>query len=755
MKTKRILAAAMCLCLCAPMTAMQTASQLTYGAEPTASQVFSIYRYQKADDHIEITAVSTMADGTIEVPSELDGLPVTVIGDHAFASTAAEEVILPDSISAIGDMAFAGSKTLHKVIIPDGIERIGNECFMNCTNLQVVRLPQSLKSIGVRAFYGCSKLMGMDIPDNVSEIGEMAFASCAWLNWIYLPDSLEVLETGVFENDPKLTKLTLPDKVELVKSRALPNTLEILVVNNNNCIIDDTNHLYNIKPDVCTIYASDSCRNIKKFASDYGFLVLNADADELSKAIEGYYDPHHDNIKGDANGDQWITVADLLSIQRYILGCGKIEFPKNADFNDDGKINVYDMVELREYLETIMSRRLLEPVYSATDLAADYNEQEVQGAEIDKDFSAAQTSFAVDVFKRSYSDAVSDDDAENLLVSPYSVMQALAMTTNGAGGDTLSQMEQALGGMPIDSLNKYLYTLRRNQPDSVNCKLKTANSIWVRDDVERVSLIPDFVQATKDYYDASLYAAPFDDTTVSDINGWVKDNTDGMIDGVIDMIPESAVMYLINAVAFDAKWECAFEKMNTHDATFTAFDGSEQTAEMMSSDMDWYIEDDNAKGFCKFYKGGRYAFAALLPDEGMSLTDYVETITPEGLTETIANRQRMYNFVGQMPKFTYDYDIIMNEQLQDMGMQDAFSDDADFSNMVEKNNVGISMVYHKAHIDVDELGTKAAAVTVVEVSETAVQDPPTVLTLNRPFVYCIYDTQTDIPVFIGSLSYVE
>ena len=755
MKTKRILAAAMCLCLCAPMTAMQPASP-AFGAEIAGSQVSGIYLYNTAGDHIEITAVSTMAEGTIEVPAEIDGLPVTVIGDHAFASTAAEEVILPDSISNIGDMAFAGSKTLHKVNIPEGVEQIGNECFLNCTNLQVVRLPQSLKSIGVRAFYGCSKLMGMTIPDSVSEIGEMAFASCAWLNWIYLPDSLEVLETGVFENDPKLTELTLPDNVTLVKSRALPNTLEILVVNNNNCTIDDTNHLYNIKPDVCTIYASSSNENIRKFASDYGFFVIDADAEGLGETLGGYYDPYFmGDLKGDANGDNKITVADMLSIQRYVLGCGGLKSPKNADFNDDGKVNVYDIIELREFLESIMAHNIPAPVYTAIDLAADYSEQEVQGAEIDKAFSAAQTSFAVDVFKRSYSDAVSDNDAENLLVSPYSVMQALSMTANGAGGDTLSQMEQALGGMPIGSLNKYLYTLRKNQPDTVNCKLKTANSIWVRDDVERVSLVPGFVQNTKDYYDASLYAAPFDDTTVSDINSWVNDNTDGMIDGVIDMIPESAVMYLINAVAFDAKWENPFEKMNTHDATFTAFDGSEQTAKMMSSDMDWYIEDDHAKGFCKFYKGGRYAFAALLPEEGMSLTDYVKTITPEGLTKTIANRQQKDNFVGQMPKFTYDYDIIMNEQLQDMGMQDAFSDAADFSNMVEKNNVGISMVYHKTHIDVDELGTKAAAVTVVEVSETAVQDPPTVLTLDRPFVYCIYDTQTDIPVFIGSLSYVE
>lgn len=450
---------------------------------------------------------------------------------------------------------------------------------------------------------------------------------------------------------------------------------------------------------------------------------------------------------GDVNDDGAISIADLVMFGKWLLGKGEMTAPEAADMNGDRKTDVFDFILLRRrFVETLPE----EVLFRVTDLCSGMEAKKVEGLEPDKEFSLSQTGVALDLLRHTA------DGSSNVLISPYSVVQALAMTANGAKGDTLSEMENVLGGMPIDKLNKYLYTQRTSQPDSEDCKLLTANSIWTRNAPSRIKVNADFLQTNMDYYDADFYVAPFDEFTVKAVNKWVEKNTDGMIKKLTDKLDPENVMLLINAITFDAKWQRPYTKDNViEDADFTAADGSAQKADYLVSTESYFLKDENATGIMKPYKGGKYAFAALLPDKDVSLGDYIEGLTPERLGKVLSNPDTSGAYT-MIPKFSYDYSNELKEILTDMEMGAAFSDAADFSGMNDVDNpLFISSVMHKTFIQLDEEGTRAAAVTEVVMSDKAMLRAENEVVLNRPFLYCIVDTETNIPVFIGTLTSIK
>lgn len=380
----------------------------------------------------------------------------------------------------------------------------------------------------------------------------------------------------------------------------------------------------------------------------------------------------------------------------------------------------------------------------AADLTASITPQKQTAAEPTEEFCAGQTAFALKLMQETLK-----NKQNNVLISPYSVMQALAMTANGAKNDTLSEMEQVLGGQKIADLNSALLGLRNSQPNSETCKLLTANSVWMRD-TEHLTVQPEFLQKTADYYGAEAYKAPFDENTCNAINDWVNVHTDRMIPKVLNEINPQSMLYLINAVTFDAKWADKYTN-EPRDREFTALGGQKQTAQMMYSTEKTYLSDEYATGFMKQYEGGRYAFAALLPDEGMSVNDYIATLTPESLRTTLCNPKHCEVNAG-LPKFSYDFGDELSDQLKSMGMQKAFLPSADFSGMADDLYIG--EVIHKTHIEVDTKGTKAAAVTVVEMrnNDAMIADETKTVVLDRPFLYMIVDTETCLPIFLGTLT---
>lgn len=342
---------------------------------------------------------------------------------------------------------------------------------------------------------------------------------------------------------------------------------------------------------------------------------------------------------------------------------------------------------------------------------------------------------------------------ENVLISPLSVILAMYMTANGAAGETKEQMMEVLGA----DLNEYLYAYQTGLPQGDKYKLNIANGIWFKD-VESLQVKENFLTANQNYFNAALYKAPFNETTCREINHWVKENTDGMIDSVLDSIPASAVLYLINALSFDAEWQNIYKESSVfNNRTFTKEDGTKQKFTIMYSEESTYLEDEKATGFVKYYKDKKYAFVALLPKEGVTVAEYVESMDAESYRKLLANAKTTQVNAG-IPKFETEYSTLLNDVLVQMGIEDAFDPAvADLSSMATsaEGNLYINRVIHKTFISVDERGTKAGAVTAVEVDcESEVMESYTVR-LDRPFVYMLIDCETNQPFFIGTLMDVE
>ena len=363
--------------------------------------------------------------------------------------------------------------------------------------------------------------------------------------------------------------------------------------------------------------------------------------------------------------------------------------------------------------------------------------------------AAAATDFGVRLFQTSM------EEGKNTLISPLSVLYALAMTANGADGETLAQMQQVLG-MDSDDLNCYMLAYMDLLPEAEEYKMSLANSIWFKDD-PNFTVNESFLQTNADYYGSSIYKAAFDEGTRNDINNWVKEHTDEMIPEILDEIPDEAIMYLVNALAFESQWDDVYDEFQVRDGIFTKEDGTNQDVEMMHADEYKYLSDDLATGFIKYYEGRKYAFAALLPNEDVTVQQYVDSLTGSHLQKMLADPEEIQVFTC-IPKFESEYDIEMSEVLQEMGMTDAFDwRIADFSKLgtynVDGMNICINRVLHKTFISVAEQGTKAGAATAVEmVAEGAaeIQEYREVI-LDRPFVYILIDCETNLPFFIGTM----
>lgn len=364
--------------------------------------------------------------------------------------------------------------------------------------------------------------------------------------------------------------------------------------------------------------------------------------------------------------------------------------------------------------------------------------------QLDSRFEKAAASFAAELFKTEYK------SGKTTLISPLSVLTALAMTQNGAEGETLAQLEEVLGGIDRDTFNAYMKAYLSMMTDSDN--LKCANSVWFSDSLKVEDA---FLQNIADFYSAQAYKADFTGTkSLADINRWAKEHTDGKIEKLVDFIDPSTVMMLINALSLDAKWKEPYTENCVHDGYFTNSKGERKKVEYMYSSESEYIETDNAKGFVKRYEGDKLAFVALLPNEGITLDSYISSLTGDSFLQALTSR-RQVAVNTQMPKFKCEYGTSLVDTLESMGVKKAFNaEKADFSSLGQSQlgNIYVSNIVHKTFIEVGEEGTKAAAITAV-IMDTASAMPteePKEVRLTRPFVYAIIDTQTNLPIFIGA-----
>lgn len=346
---------------------------------------------------------------------------------------------------------------------------------------------------------------------------------------------------------------------------------------------------------------------------------------------------------------------------------------------------------------------------------------------------------------------------ENILLSPLSAAYALGMTANGAKGRTLEQMEEVLG-LPSYRLNQ-AFGAYLQIAASKDDPLRLANSIWVN---ERESFHPnqDFLEQSAGQYQAQVYRGPFDEKTLKQINAWVSARTEGRIPRMLEEFQDDDVMILLNALCFEAKWMEPYEKRQVREGEFITEAGETRQAQMMYSKEFDYISMENAQGFCKPYQGGRYAFAALLPDEGIAMGDFLAGLDGQSLFRAL-NGARNASVLTAIPQFSDRGDYQLQGMLQSMGMTDAFDGQtADFSGMGVSENgpLYIGQVRQKTFIEVDDQGTKAAASTLVDMKDGAAQGPiqePYQVYLDRPFVYLLVDRQTNTPLMMGVMYDVE
>lgn len=345
--------------------------------------------------------------------------------------------------------------------------------------------------------------------------------------------------------------------------------------------------------------------------------------------------------------------------------------------------------------------------------------------------------FALDLLRRC------EDGEKNCVLSPYSILTALAMTENGADGETLRQFEEALG-MPCGALNGYLNDCFAAE----GAEVASANSVWLREEAD-LKLKEDYQTLVRELFAAELFTAPFDAQTVEQVNAWVSEHTKEHIREIVDTL-EDASMVLINALSFDAKWENPYGPSNVKGGFFTAADGTAQEVEMLSGKENAYLDDGMATGFLKPYEGGKYSFVALLPNEDTDLQTYLASLTGSALLDLIRNASEE-QVTATMPKLRTETALRLSEQLPGMGLTNAFTAAADFSRMADAPQ-HIDEVLHKTYLSIDEEGTEAAAATAVIMTKSARPVMGLTVTLDRPYLMAIVDNETKCLLFLGVIN---
>lgn len=344
-----------------------------------------------------------------------------------------------------------------------------------------------------------------------------------------------------------------------------------------------------------------------------------------------------------------------------------------------------------------------------------------------------------------------ENNKENMVYSPLSIKYALKMLSDGANGNTKTQIENVIGDL---NLTKY------NNIDNI---LSFANGAYIRDAYAE-DIKKDYIKELKEKYDAEINYDSF--SNANNINKWIENKTLGIIKNMIsdDLVQNpNTVMILINALAIDMEWEEQFDGSKTKGEEFNLENGNKMTAAMMSkettSDSVSYYKDEDITTLTmdlKKYDDTQLEFVAIMPNGNLS--DYVETFSIDEynniLNKTTFASDTENGVEITIPRFSFDYNLSLKQDLIKLGITDAFDEtNADFSTMASKE-LYVSDALHKAKIDFTEKGVKAAAATAIAMETKAIIKNPTEpekIKIDKPFLYLIRDKDTDEIWFVGTV----
>ena len=341
------------------------------------------------------------------------------------------------------------------------------------------------------------------------------------------------------------------------------------------------------------------------------------------------------------------------------------------------------------------------------------------------------------------------DERPNVVLSPLSASMALGMTMNGAAGETFQAMSTTLGfeGLSQAEINDaYRGLIELLTGLDRDVRFDIANAIWAN---EGIPFHQTFFDAVADAFDARTESSDFaDPATLEAINGWASEKTDRLIPKILDQLDPDLVMILLNAIYFDGAWTTQFDPDDTSRQAFTREDGSTVQVDMMSlADVDLPLGGGPDYTAAELpYGGGAFSMVVVVPNGSTSVRDFVARMDSDAWDAVIAGLTERELDLLSIPKFEITYDAFLNEALKAMGMEIAFGGGADFSNMSPLGqDLCIDFVRQKTFVEVDERGTRAAAVTAVGVGPVSF----TGLTADRPFVFAIRERLTGTIVFIG------
>ena len=366
--------------------------------------------------------------------------------------------------------------------------------------------------------------------------------------------------------------------------------------------------------------------------------------------------------------------------------------------------------------------------------------------------NASGTDFGIDLFTKTAS-----TEEGNMMLSPLSAKVALTMLLNGSRGDTYEQIYTMLGytpGMSLAEVNRAYKTLATELINAdPRVTLALANAVFY---LENYQVKPPFMAAMRDDFGAHIQALNFGlPEAVTTINRWASDNTNARIPKVIDEIQPNTIMFLMNALYFKGDWSNPFDKSQTRPAEFTLSDGSKAMVPTMNgsvASLMHYANDYRAVEIP--YGRNNFSMIILVPND--PLQDFLSGFNGSSwreLTQALdaqsESRDEWPSNLVEIPKFGFEYEEILNKQLQALGMTDAFdANRADLTGIADDALV-VSFVKQNTFVEVNEEGTEAAAVTTIGIIRTSV---PTPFQVNQPFVFAIRERTTNTLMFIGQVT---
>lgn len=348
--------------------------------------------------------------------------------------------------------------------------------------------------------------------------------------------------------------------------------------------------------------------------------------------------------------------------------------------------------------------------------------------------------------------AYKEKEGENVVCSPFSFYMLLGMALNAVRGKCQDEIKDILtDGAEVDSITEYMCKLERSISQKFeDGNLISSNGICIKKDLYD-HILNDFKELMQEDFRAEIFSAESD--MVDKVNNWVNEKTEGMIPKLLEESPKDLKAVLMNAISFKAKWEIPYEAEDIEEESeFTNYDGSVSEVTMLRSDEKEYIQNGFYTGFVKNYKGGKYAFMALLPKK--TAKSFQRKAIEQTYFKAYYDSRYYSDVVVRMPEFEISANMELTEFCQSLGIKSIFKYDADFSGITKKEPLMVNAVIQKAFIKVDRNGTKAAAVSAMCVTAGCAPDFESIklVELDRPFVYAIVDRESGLPVFSGAVN---